>query len=179
LRPRPSFGVGLSDPTELQQITNKCLEKDRNLRYQHASEVRTDLQRLKRDHQSGHRAEGGSGTVAMPEAPPTQVRQLWKIAVPVLLVTMLAASGIYYRSRRSKPLTDRDTIVIADFANRTGDVVFDDTLKQALSVALNQSPFLNVLSENKVAVGMDGFSHTGETGARFKIASKITPVLSP
>ena len=58
--------------------------------------------------------------------------------------------GLYYRSHQSKPLTDKDTIVVADFDNKTGDAVFDDTLKTALTVALNQSPFLNVLSDNKV-----------------------------
>ena len=63
----------------------------------------------------------------------------------------LIAAGLYYRSHQSKPLTEKDTIVIADFDNKTGDAVFDDTLKTALTVALNQSPFLNVLSDNKVA----------------------------
>ena len=63
----------------------------------------------------------------------------------------LIAAGWYYRSHQSKPLTEKDTIVIADFDNQTGDAVFDDTLKTALTVALNQSPFLNVLSDNKVA----------------------------
>ncbi|HLJ88461.1 MAG TPA: hypothetical protein VKZ53_16695 [Candidatus Angelobacter sp.] len=77
---------------------------------------------------------------------------LWKIVVPsVVVVIALIAGGLYYRSHRSKPLTDKDTIVLADFANTTGDLVFDDTLKTALSISLNQSPFLNVLSENKVA----------------------------
>jgi tetratricopeptide (TPR) repeat protein len=68
----------------------------------------------------------------------------------VLIVAALIAGGLYVRSTRAKPLTERDTIVLADFANSTGDAVFDDTLKQALTVALNQSPFLNVLAENKV-----------------------------
>ena len=69
----------------------------------------------------------------------------------VVVVIALIAGGLYYRSDRAEPLTDKDTIVLADFANSTGDPVFDDTLKTALSVSLNQSPFLNVLSENKVA----------------------------
>ena len=69
----------------------------------------------------------------------------------VVVVIALIAGGLYYRSHRAEPLTDKDTIVLADFANSTGDPVFDDTLKTALNVSLNQSPFLNVLSENKVA----------------------------
>jgi eukaryotic-like serine/threonine-protein kinase len=68
-----------------------------------------------------------------------------------LLIGALVAAGFYYRSHRHKPLTDKDTIVIGDFENKTGDAVFDDTLKTALTIALNQSPFLDVLSDNKVA----------------------------
>ena len=62
------------------------------------------------------------------------------------------AGGLYYRShQQSKRLTDKDTIVLADFANSTGDAIFDDTLKTALTVSLRQSPFLSVLSDSRVA----------------------------
>jgi len=75
----------------------------------------------------------------------------WKILVPVVaVVTALIASGLYLRSRSKAKLTDKDTIVLADFTNTTGDPVFDDTLKQALSVQLEQSPFLNILSNQKI-----------------------------
>jgi eukaryotic-like serine/threonine-protein kinase len=92
----------------------------------------------------------------MAEAPAAhQKKGFWKIAVPVtLIVGALIAGGLYYRSylsNRAKPLTDKDTIVLADFSNETGDPVFDDTLKTALSVSLNQSPFLNVLSDSNVS----------------------------
>jgi tetratricopeptide (TPR) repeat protein len=73
------------------------------------------------------------------------------VPAAALMVAALAAAGLYFGTHGSKPLTDKDTIVIADFANSTGDAVFDDTLKTALTVALNQSPFLNVLAENRVA----------------------------
>jgi hypothetical protein len=69
----------------------------------------------------------------------------------VVLVAVLMASGLYLRSRSSNQLTEKDTIVLADFTNTTGDSVFDDTMKQALSVSLQQSPYLNVLSDDKVA----------------------------
>jgi serine/threonine protein kinase/tetratricopeptide (TPR) repeat protein len=137
-------------PPELERIINKALEKDRNLRYQHAADMRTDLQRLKRDSDSGRSPTSGSGTRAIPEARGTQGGKLWKTAVP-LVVALLLAGGLYYRSRQSKRLTEKDTIVLTDFANSTGDAVFDDALKTALNVSLRQSPFLNVLSDSKVA----------------------------
>jgi eukaryotic-like serine/threonine-protein kinase len=63
----------------------------------------------------------------------------------------LAAGGLYFRAHSHKPLTEKDTVVVGDFSNSTGDPVFDDTLKTALSVSLRQSPFLNVLSDGEVA----------------------------
>jgi len=129
-------------PSKLEDIISKALEKDRNLRYQHASEMRSDLQRLKRDSESGRSSAAASGAVAVPETSAAGRGKLWKIAVPVLLVALLVAGGLYYRSHQSKPLTEKDTIVLADFANSTGDAIFDDTLKTALSVSLRQSPFL-------------------------------------
>jgi tetratricopeptide (TPR) repeat protein len=147
--PTPAVRLNPDVPTDLERIINKCLDKDCNLRYQHASDIRTDLQRLKRDFESGHRSAASSST-AVREAP-ARGAKLWKIAVPVLLVASLVAGGLYYRAHRSKPLTDKDTIVLADFDNKTGDAIFDDTLKTALNVSLRQSPFLNVLSDSEVA----------------------------
>jgi tetratricopeptide (TPR) repeat protein len=87
----------------------------------------------------------------VPQAFAARVAKVWKIAVPVLLVALLVAGGLYYRShQQSKSLTEKDTIVLADFANSTGDPVFDDTLKQGLSVQLEQSPFLALVSERWV-----------------------------
>ena len=142
--PTPAVRLNPDMPPDLERIINKALEKDRNLRYQHASDMRTDLQRLKRDSESGRSTVASSGTVAVAE------KKLWKIAVPVLLVALLVAGGLYYRSHQTKPLTDKDTIVLSDFDNKTGDAVFDDTLKQGLSVQLEQSPFLALVSERRV-----------------------------
>ncbi len=146
--PTPAVRLNPDVPLKLEDIINKALEKDRNLRYQHSSEMRSDLQRLKRDSESGHSATPSSGAAA--EVPTDRVAKVNKIAVPVLVV-LLVAGGLYYRShQQSKRLTDKDTIVLADFANSTGDAIFDDTLKTALNVSLRQSPFLNVLSDSEV-----------------------------
>jgi len=150
--PPPAIRFNRDIPPKLEDIINRALEKDRELRYQSAKEMRAELQRLKRDTESGHIAAASSGTVAvLPEAPAAPKKRLWKIAVPVLLIAAMIAGGLYFRSHRVKPLTDKDTIVLADFSNSTGDAVFDDTLKTALSVSLSQSPFLNVLSDSNVA----------------------------
>ncbi len=179
-------------PLKLEDIINKALEKDRNLRYQGAAEMRSDLQRLKRDTETGRIAaassdHGGADALVRPaersSAPSGSAAHVGTAApgrsgrayfgkklgwvLVAIVLTALIASGLYYRSHRAKPLTDKDTIVLADFANSTGDAVFDDTLKTALSVALNQSPFLNVLSDNKVAATLKLMSRPAGT--------KLTP----
>ena len=154
LNPQISWG--------LEAVILRALEKDRSLRYQHASEMLPELQRLKRESENARRAVASSSSVATPvsgaiAAPGARATAVQKrkrrplLAVTTaLLIAALVGAGLYYRSHRSKPLTDKDTIVVGDFDNKTGDAVFDDTLKTALTVALNQSPFLNVLSDNKV-----------------------------
>ncbi len=156
----------------LQTVIGKALEKDRNLRYQHASELRADLQRLKRDSDSSHHlaaadpgketeaaqagaASGGSSdkrrsaTSNVTGTESAEQRGFrWKIFAPILLVlAAIVAGGLYWRSHRTPILTEQDTLVLADFNNTTGDAVFDDTLKQAISAQLGQSPFLNILSD--------------------------------
>ena len=88
---------------------------------------------------------------ALPAASAFRIPQLWQIAIPLLLIASVVGGGLYYRSRQGKRLTEKDTIVLADFVNRTGDAIFDDTLKTALNISLRQSPFLNVLPDSQVA----------------------------
>jgi eukaryotic-like serine/threonine-protein kinase len=143
-RPAPLDQANPSAPPELDRIITKALEKDRKLRYQHASEIAADLQRLKRD----------SDSAKLPITRKTQIAphsaSRWKILLPAAIALVLLVGGIYFYRSRAPKLTEKDTIVLADFANTTGDPVFDDTLKQALITDLAQSPFLNIRSEDKV-----------------------------
>jgi serine/threonine protein kinase/tetratricopeptide (TPR) repeat protein len=138
--PVPPVRLNPDVPAELERVIDKCLEKDRHLRYQHASDLRTDLQRLKRD----------SGSTQAPARTATRPTR-WKIVLPAVSAAALAlAVGGYSFARRPIALTDKDTIVLADFDNKTGDPVFDDTLRQGLSVELQQSPFLSLISDGQV-----------------------------
>jgi serine/threonine protein kinase/Tfp pilus assembly protein PilF len=133
-------------------VIAKALEKDRNLRYQHASEMRADLQRLKRDTESG-RYSGirASAATQEPELPKSK-KKTWigVAAAAAVLLSAVLGTWLYFHAQSAKRLSDKDTVVVADFANSTGDPVFDNTLKTALTVALNQSPFLNVMSDTQV-----------------------------
>ena len=159
-------------PLQFNDIIRKALEKDRGLRYQSAADIRADLQRVKRDCESGYRAAASSGTVSVAKSPSARAGNVWKIAVLVLLAGLFVAGGLYryYRSQQSQQLTDKDTIVLTDFANSTGDAVFDDTLKTALSVSLRQSPFLNVLTDSQVAKTLQQMTQPAGT--------KLTPELA-
>src|ERR1022692_3510701 len=102
------------------------------------------------------------------------IANLWKIAVPVLLVALLVAGGLYYRSHQQRQrLTEKDTIVLADFTNSTGDPIFDDTLKTALNVSLRQSPFLNVLSDGDVAKTLQQMTRPASTKLTSGIAREV------
>ena len=134
-------------PPELERIIAKCLEKDRDLRYQHAGEIRADLQRLQRDRQSGRVASSAAS-----ERPPASVPGRWRwisVGAMVLVAAAVAVAGWIYRPR-PVTLTDKDTMVLAEFTNTTGDPVFDDTLRQGLAIQLQQSTFLSLTSDTRI-----------------------------
>jgi len=136
-------------PPKLEEIINKALEKDRRLRYQSGTEIRTDLQRLKRDTDSGHAT--GATAPSEPKAAVKSTRFRWAAASgAAILVIGLAMGAWLFFSRKAHALTDKDTIVLADFTNTTGDTVFDGTLRQGLSVQLEQSPFLSTISDQRI-----------------------------
>ena len=147
--PVPPERLNSRIPPRLEDIINKAMDKDRNLRYQSAAEIRTDLQRVKRDTETGRVATAAPSAAVRVAA---GKRKLIWVTAALVIVAALVATLLYWRSRQAPKLTEKDTIVVGDFANSTGDAVFDDALKQALSVSLRQSPFLNVLSDDKVAV---------------------------
>ncbi len=172
-------------PAELEHIINRALEKDRNLRYQHASEIRAELQRTKRDTESSRSvvpaaepiaSTGSSGKIAAApstgasakQQPPTagialeapvsgstssvsvQVRRSGMLLMTAFALIAVVTAGVFFYGRRSRGLTQKDSILLTDFVNTTGDTVFDGTLKQALAVQLEQSPYLNVLPESRI-----------------------------
>jgi eukaryotic-like serine/threonine-protein kinase len=151
--PAPMLALNPSLPPKFEEIVNKALEKDRALRYQSARDVLTDLQRLRRDTESGRLSQSGSAYVAGSGSIAVQEKKyperLLIGGIAALIAVALGAGLFAYRAHGSKGLTDKDTIVVADFTNTTGEPVFDDALKTALMVSLNQSPFLNVLPESK------------------------------
>jgi serine/threonine protein kinase/Flp pilus assembly protein TadD len=132
-------------PPKLEEVINRALEKDRKLRYQNAADMRAELQRLKRDTESGRTAVASATT-------PSRVRRYKRAAMVGAAAVLIgfAVGGWFLFSRNAHALTEKDTIVLADFTNTTGDPVFDGTLRQGLSVQLEQSPFLSLISDKRI-----------------------------
>jgi len=200
-------------PAELERIINKLLEKDPEMRYQSAADIRSDLKRLRRETDSSRvivaasddlsgpasgrsSISGGaqslsqtrvasatdsgsmraaSGSVATPQMESSHsvatgsgatgvslpARMGWKLWAVGGVVVVLIGAGIvgYLDAHKAPMLAEKDSVIIADFANTTGDPVFDGTLRQGLSVQLEQSPYLNILSDAQIAKTMSLMGH--------------------
>jgi serine/threonine protein kinase/Flp pilus assembly protein TadD len=199
-------------PAELERIINRALEKDRELRYQHASEMRAELQRLKRDTESGKRivadeppeagaavssqrlaqrpsgsaeavrSSSSSSLLSAPRAgapaphEPVTLRSAvpaWALVAGGLLLAAVIAGSFYWRSHSTQTLTEKDSILLADFVNTTGDPVFDGTLKQALAVQLEQSPYLNIVPDQTVRKALQFMGRSAEERVTGSVAREI------
>ncbi len=161
--PVPPLHLNPDLPAELDRIITKCLEKDRELRYQRALEIRTDLQRLKRDSNS---TPGESPAVT------TAPQRRGLIAASALALLAIASAG-YFFFHRTWALTSKDTIVLADFINKTGDADFDGALTKGLAIEIAQSPFLRIASDQQVRNTLLLMEKPGDTELTPELAREV------
>ena len=209
-------------PEKFEAILQKALDKDRNLRYQSAADMRADLMRLKREVESGSNpsaftgvlptetaqiaASSGSGpttaqtsgsslaassgsaaavaagsgsSASMPSAglasaTAAGTRKWLPWAGGMLVIAAIAIGVFFFSGRHAKALTEKDSVVLTDFVNTTGDAVFDGTLKQALAVQLGQSPYINILPESKVQEALQFMGRKPDERINKELAKEIS-----
>ena len=142
--------------SNLAAVILKCLEKQPARRYQSARELETDLQRL---------SMGASPRVAQ--------WRLRPIIAASAIVAVTLAAAVFFSRQRNPRLTEKDTIVLADFTNTTGDPVFDGTLRQGLSAQLEQSPFLNLLSDQRIGQTLSLMAQPKEARLTHELAAEV------
>lgn len=165
--PGPGVRLSTGAPAELERIISKCLENDTGRRYQHAADIRSDLEQLKRDTDSAR-------PKANPKRPAlTLSTRRWPV-ITLAAAVVLALSIAAFRYAHGAPkLTDKDTIVLANFTNTTGDPVFDGTLRQGLSVQLEQSPFLSIISDQQIQQTLQMMGRKPDTRLTPEIAREL------
>ena len=182
--PRPIAELNSAAPPELTAIITRALEKNRDARYASAAQLRSDLARLQRALDSGVPLSDATGVashirrraIESTAATSTAPRRRWPIAVgaSVAIVAILALAAVaYFHFHRAPVLTEKDTIVLADFTNSTGDPVFDGTLRQGLAIQLEQSPFLNLLPGSKVRATLGQMTRPPDTQLTPEVAREV------
>ena len=136
-------------PRKLERIVSRCLEEDAGRRWQSAAELQQEL------------------------AAVNPVRRGAYMAASAAAVLALAAATGYFSLHRPSKLAAKDTVVLADFENKTGDPVFDQTLRQGLAVQLEQSPFLTLVSDEKILKALRFMKRPPETRLTPEVAREI------
>ncbi len=173
--PVPPAQLNPKVPAELQRIIARAMEKRRELRYQAAADLKADLARLKRDMESGHPASftATQKAAVLPRAAPGLAAfKRWPWRVAAAAIALLAMASVLYL-RRPHALTERDSLLLADFVNTTGESVFDGTLRQALAVKLEESPFLNIVPEKRVRETLRLMNRSPEERLTTAIAKEV------
>ena len=180
-------------PAELERIVRKALRKDKEERYQTIKDLLIDLRNLRKELElsaemersappisaramsSGQSAAASAHSASSAEYIVTEIKQHKRAAVGALALILIAsaASFFYFHRTKASPLTEKDTILIADFVNTTGDAVFDGALKQALAVQLEQSPFLNIFPDERVQETLRLMNRPPETRVTRDVAREI------
>lgn len=214
--PAPPTRFNPDIPPKLEEIVNKALDKDRELRYQNAADMRADLKRVQRELQSGRTpalevdepsqeapsASGSAPRVASavsapavsaansgtaraissgvqpaaassaPVAAPTP-RPKWPLYAGLGALACIVGVTAFLYHQRTHAIGEKDSILVTDFVNTTGDPVFDGTLKKALTIDLQQSPFLNVVSDQQVQKTLKFMGHSPDDAVTKSIGREI------
>ncbi|HEY2118474.1 MAG TPA: protein kinase [Candidatus Acidoferrum sp.] len=156
------------DGLELERIVTKALQKDRNLRYQTAAELRSDLLAYKSYVELGRTTKPN----LIKRLPSVPKRTMTRVAAAVVAVGLVVTAWLVF-PRHAHALRSTDTVVLADFVNSTGDPVFDDTLKQGLATDLQQSPFFNILPDRKTRATLKLMGRAADDRVTGELAQEV------
>ena len=158
--PRAASQARSDMPKELEAIIRDCLQKNREARYQRAAELSAALAALKQSRESGLIIAG------------EKRRTRWLAAAMAAIVVAVLGTVLWWRMRPIH-LTEKDSVVLADFGNTTGDPVFSEALKAGLLADLGQSPFLNILSEDEIAKQLRFMGRPADTPLTSQVTREV------